>query len=695
MPLSVLSDFRQGGPFSARMTAFHPLTQPSMKLNRRTLSALLAGAPLLSLAQAGAETMTPPAALHIENIPAIPKDLAQRMAAYTEFRGHGFADWHPTKAEMLVSHRAAGASTAQLFRLDAAMGELKPVTQGPEPAGGGSYEPKAGRYIVFARSSGGNEVTQLYRQGFDGAAALQITHSDERNGFAGWRKPQGEIVYTSVPIDRTAQGGTRSKIITSFWAVDPEAKDPIQARRKLVELEGGGWGGSVSEDGKRMALSKYISANESQLWVMELEGEQAGKPMQLLPKPGSSEAKAVYFGSFLPDSRTLLVATDRFGEFRELTVLDAKTQELQRITAHIPWDISGGDVSADGRTLVLQANADGRDEMHWVDTRSWKELPLPKVAAGSVGSTRFHPSLPLLAYSVSSPKGPSQLYVLDDKGVSQPWSKAAVPAGIDTQAFADTEIVRWKSFDGLPISGLMNRPPAHFKGKRPVLISIHGGPEGQATVGFLSRWQYFVQELGLVLIQPNVRGSSGFGKSFLAMDNGFKREDSVRDIGALLDWIKTQPELDAERVVVVGGSYGGYMSLAVATHYSERIAGAIDVVGISHFVTFLNNTESYRRDLRRVEYGDERDPAMRAHLEKISPLSNAHRIKKPLFVIQGKNDPRVPYTEAEQIVAKVREQGTPVWYLRADNEGHGFAKKENSDYMQWAMLLFMQQTMLR
>ncbi|MBP8144181.1 MAG: S9 family peptidase [Inhella sp.] len=666
-----------------------------MKLNRRTLSALLAGAPLLSLAQASAETMTAPAALHIENIPAIPKDLAQRMAAYTEFRGHGFADWHPTKAEMLVSHRAAGASTAQLFRLDAAMGELKPVTQGPEPAGGGSYEPKAGRYIVFARSSGGNEVTQLYRQGFDGAAALQITHSDERNGFAGWRKPQGEIVYTSVPIDRTAQGGKRSQIITSFWAVDPEAKDSIQARRKLVELEGGGWGGSVSEDGKRMALSKYISANESQLWVMELEGEQAGKPVQLLPKPGSSEAKAVYFGSFLPDSRTLLVATDRFGEFRELTVLDAKTQELQRITAHIPWDISGGDVSADGRTLVLQANADGRDEMHWVDTRSWKELPLPKVAAGSVGSTRFHPSLPLLAYSVSSPKGPSQLYVLDDKGVSQPWSKAAVPAGIDTQAFADTEIVRWKSFDGLPISGLMNRPPAHFKGKRPVLISIHGGPEGQATVGFLSRWQYFVQELGLVLIQPNVRGSSGFGKSFLAMDNGFKREDSVRDIGALLDWIKTQPELDAERVVVVGGSYGGYMSLAVATHYSERIAGAIDVVGISHFVTFLNNTESYRRDLRRVEYGDERDPAMRAHLEKISPLSNAHRIKKPLFVIQGKNDPRVPYTEAEQIVAKVREQGTPVWYLRADNEGHGFAKKENSDYMQWAMLLFMQQTMLR
>jgi len=201
--------------------------------------------------------------------------------------------------------------------------------------------------------------------------------------------------------------------------------------------------------------------------------------------------------------------------------------------------------------------------------------------------------------------------------------------------------------------------------------------------------------LGIALLQPNVRGSSGFGKSFLAMDNGFKREDSVKDIGALLDWIATQPGLDASRVLVTGGSYGGYMSLAVASHYAERIAGTIDIVGISHFVTFLQNTESYRRDLRRVEYGDERDPAMREHLDKISPLTNAAKIKKPLFVVQGKNDPRVPYTEAEQIVAKVREGGTPVWYLRAENEGHGFARKENADFQFYATILFMQQTLLK
>jgi dipeptidyl aminopeptidase/acylaminoacyl peptidase len=270
-----------------------------------------------------------------------------------------------------------------------------------------------------------------------------------------------------------------------------------------------------------------------------------------------------------------------------------------------------------------------------------------------------------------------------------------VPAGLNPDKFPDPQTVRWTSFDGRSISGLLHQPPASFPGKRPVVVMIHGGPEGQATVGFMARYNYLVNELGVAVIQPNVRGSAGFGKTFIALDDGMKREDSVKDIGALLDWIATQPQLDAGRVLVMGGSYGGYMALASSVHYADRIAGAIDTVGISHFVTFLTRTESYRRDLRRVEYGDERDPAMRAFLERISPLSNAERIRKPLFVVQGKNDPRVPYTEAEQIVAKVRGNGTPVWYLRAENEGHGFARKENADYLFYASLVFMQNTLLK
>jgi dipeptidyl aminopeptidase/acylaminoacyl peptidase len=278
----------------------------------------------------------------------------------------------------------------------------------------------------------------------------------------------------------------------------------------------------------------------------------------------------------------------------------------------------------------------------------------------------------------------------------QQWTRAHAAPGMDTSRFAKQDIIRWKSFDGLGISGLITRAsPARYPGKRPVLISIHGGPEGQAGFGFIGRANYFVEELGVTLVQPNVRGSTGYGKSYLTLDNGFKREDSVKDIGALLDWIATQPDLDASRVLVTGGSYGGYMSLAVATHYADRIAGNIDIVGISNFVSFLTNTESYRRDLRRVEYGDERDPAMRAFLEEISPLTHAERIRKPMFVVQGRNDPRVPYTEAEQIVAKSRANGTPIWYLRAENEGHGFRRKENADFEFFATVLFMQQTLLK
>jgi dipeptidyl aminopeptidase/acylaminoacyl peptidase len=674
----------------------------SLCLRRALAHQVLLCAALTSVCSLQAQTLAAavapaPAALLLQNIPPVPQALVDKMAAYTEFRGHAFVGWHPTKAQMLVRHRAAGASTAQLFRLDAALGELQPVTQGPEPASGGSYEPKEGRYIVFSRASGGNEVTQLYRQGFDGSPAVRLTPPDERHAFNGWRKPQGEMVYASVPIDRTAQGGTRARVTTTFWAVNPEAPDPVAVRRQIAVLEGGGWfGGSVSDDGLRMALTRYLSVNESQLYLMDLAGDNVGKPVQILPQPGSAQDKAVYFGGeFSKDGTSILVASDRFGEFREVMTLDLRTQVLKRITAHIPWDISGGSTRADGRVMVIQANVEGRDEIRFLDTRTWQELPAPRLAGGSVGVSTYHRALPLMVYSVDGAQGPGQIHVLNEQGQSVQWTKAAIPAGLDTSTFRDHEIIRWKSFDGLPISGLINRPPPNFKGKRPVLISIHGGPEGQATVGFLSRWQYYVQELGITLIQPNVRGSTGFGKTFVGLDNGFKREDSVKDIGALLDWIKSQPDLDAERVMVAGGSYGGYMSLAVATHYSDRIAGAIDIVGISHFVTFLNNTESYRRDLRRVEYGDERVPEMRAFLERISPLTNASKIKKPLFVVQGKNDPRVPYTEAEQIVAKVRELGTPVWYLRGENEGHGFARKENSDYLTWAMVLFMNENLLK
>ncbi|MFT7724088.1 MAG: S9 family peptidase [Roseateles sp.] len=669
-------------------------------MNRLTLpacalaAALLAGCAAPPAPTAATAVVAPNANLVVQGIPPVPQRLADAISRYNDFRGHSFADWHPTQREMLVSHRKAGANTAQIFRVSQPGAEGEPLTDGADPVTRASYEPRTGKYIVFERASGGNEVGQIYRLPLDtpGAQPVLLTRPDERHAINTWLRRSGQLVYSSVPIDRTAQGGTRSKVSTTLWLMDPEQPE---GRRKLAELDGGGWAaGRPSPDERLLTLSRYLSANESQVWLLDLH---SGVPKQLLPAPGGSEAKATYSpAGWTPDGRGMWITSDRAGEFRELMKLDLASGRIDRVSSHIPWDVSGVTLTQDGRRLAAQFNVDGRHELHFFDAATAREVPAPAaLPAGNVGAASFHRARGELAFSVSNAQGPSQIYSLAADGRVEQWTRAAAAPGMDTSGFSEQRVVRWKSFDGTPISGLLTTPPKRFTGKRPVLISIHGGPESQASVGFLGRNAYFVQELGMALIQPNVRGSSGYGKSFLAMDNGFKREDSVKDIGALLDWIAAQPGLDASRVLVMGGSYGGYMTLAVSTHYADRIAGAIDVVGISHFVTFLNNTESYRRDLRRVEYGDERDPAMKAHLEKISPLTNAARIKKPLFVIQGKNDPRVPYTEAEQIVATVRQGGTPVWYLRAENEGHGFQKKDNQDYQFYATVLFMQQTVLK
>jgi len=642
-------------------------------------------------ASAAAAVYPPNANLVVQGVPPVPQSLVNQVSRYTEFRGHGFVDWHPTKREMLVAYRQAKGNTAQLFRVSAPGAEPEQLTDFADPVTQASYEPHEGKYIVFERSSGGNEAAQVFRLDLDTRQVALITEPSEKHNIEAWLHKSSQLLISSVPLDRTAQGGTHANVTQRLTLVDP-AK-PTNKRR-LAELEGAGWGvGGVSWDDKQLALTRYISANESQVWLLNIAN---GRLTQVLPAPGSKERGVNLAAGFKRDNSGLFVLTNHAGEFNQLGFYRFSNKRITPITNHIPWDVDGADLSEDGQLVALRSNVDGREELKLFDAKTFKELPTPKLAGGSVTAAHFHPKLAALAYSVTSAKGPNQIYAVDTKtGDNEQWTQAFVPPGIDLGTFQEQQVVRWPSFDGRMISGLLKMPPSRFTGARPVLINIHGGPEGQATVGFGGRMDYFVNELGMAVIQPNVRGSSGYGKTFLALDNGMKREDSVRDIGALFDWIAKQPQLDASRVLVMGGSYGGYMSLAVATNYADRIAGNIDIVGISNFVTFLQNTESYRRDLRRVEYGDERDPAMREFLQKISPLTNASRITKPMFVVQGKNDPRVPFTEAEQIVAKARENKTPVWYLRAENEGHGFARKENADYQFYATVLFVQQTVLR
>ncbi|MEO0971879.1 MAG: alpha/beta fold hydrolase, partial [Pseudomonadota bacterium] len=393
----------------------------------------------------------------------------------------------------------------------------------------------------------------------------------------------------------------------------------------------------------------------------------------------------------------VFITSDADSEFRRLRLVDPVTEGERVLSDDINWNIDDIVLDADRKILAFVANEDGIDRLYLLDTQTLERRAVPDLPTGTIDDMAFDPSGTRLALQINTAKSPSDVYVLalDTLTVTQ-WTFSEV-GGLDPEGFVAPQLVRFPTFD--EVNDIQRSIPAFYyrpEGEGPfaVLVSIHGGPESQYRPRFSSTFQYYARELGIAVIAPNVRGSSGYGKTYVKLDNGYQREDSVRDIGALLDWIDTRPELDAERVAVRGGSYGGYMSLASMIHYNDRLACGVDVVGISNFVTFLENTKDYRRDLRRPEYGDERDPQMRAFLERISPTARASEITRPLFIAQGLNDPRVPASESEQMLERIRQNGQPVWYFLATDEGHGFKKKRNRDFYLAAQAYFLEQCLL-
>jgi dipeptidyl aminopeptidase/acylaminoacyl peptidase len=641
------------------------------------------------LASAAAQDMLAPNAhLRAEGIPPISAALAKQVGAYTEFRGHGFVDWHPKTRRMLVRHRGRDANIAHIYLLREPGGALEKLLDFDDRVDSAAFEPKDGRYVVYSRDAGGNEASRVYRFDLDTRAGTRLSDPDTASRFT-FNRAGDRVLISSVPLDRTAQGGRREHVVTTLTLVDP--LQPA-AKRTLAELPGVGWGDfRFAPDDKSLVLIHYRSATDTTVWRIDVE---SGRREQLLPS--QPDTRASYFGfEFSPDGRRLFLATNERSEFLQLAEYEFERRSLRVLSGHVPWDVDNFKLSDDGARLAAVFNVNGRDEAVLFDPATGKEVARPPLPAGQLSGLEWHRAgAREFAFSADSPQSPGTVWSYRvDSGELTRWTTPATE-GVDPSAFDDGQIVEWKSFDGRTISGILFLPPAKFTGPRPVLLLIHGGPEAQAKLRFNNRLNYLINELGIALLEPNVRGSAGFGKTFLDLDNGMKREDSVQDIGAALDWIRTRPRLDASRVAVAGGSYGGYMVHATLVHYSDRLRGGIADVGIANFVSFLQNTESYRRDLRRAEYGDERDPAMRAFLERISPVNNAGRIRAPLFVIHGRNDPRVPYTEAEQIVERVRANKVPVWYLLADNEGHGFARKDNADFRFYAMVKFLEQTLL-
>jgi dipeptidyl aminopeptidase/acylaminoacyl peptidase len=419
---------------------------------------------------------------------------------------------------------------------------------------------------------------------------------------------------------------------------------------------------------------------------------RTGEKTLLSPKEKTDE----YYDSpqFAKDGRGVYVITDHECDFRRLAYVDLAAKTFRYLSGENA-DVEDFRIASDGKTLAFISNEEGISGLHLLDTKSSGEKSVPNLPSGIISDLYWHKNSQDLAFNFKSARTPTDVYSLNiGNGQLTQWTKGKT-GDADITKIPEPEVVHWKSFDGRTISGFLFRPPAKWTGRRPVVIDIHGGPEEQYRPSFWGQDNYLLNELGVAKIYPNVRGSSGYGKTFLNLDNGLKREGAVKDLGALLDWIKTQPYLDAEHVMVTGASYGGYMSLSVAANYSDRITAAQSVVGPSNLVTFLENTEGWRRDVRRAEYGDERDPKMREFLGRIAPLNNAQSIKKPLFIVQGMNDPRVKTSEAEQMVSAVKKNGAPVWYLLAKDEGHDFANQKNIDFQFYATVLFIQDYLMK
>jgi len=613
-----------------------------------------------------------------DGVPPIPAELRKEVGRYLEFRAAAFQSWHPTRREVLITTRFAEVPQLHLLRMPG--GARRQLTFFSEPVAGGSFQPKTGESIVFLQDAGGGEFYQLYRYDLAEAQVTRLTDGRSRNSGPCWSKSGKWFAYTST---------RRNGKDTDIYVIDPA--DP-KSDRRLIEVTGGGWSVMAwSPDDTRMLVGEYVSINESYLHLADVK---SGAVDLLTPKTGEkvawSEAK------FAKDGRSVFVTSDKGSQFQRLCRLELKTKKLTPLTAALNWDVEQFDVTDDGKTLAFVSNEDGVSVLHLLDARSGRELRAPKLPLGVVGSLTWHENSRDLAFTMSSARSPNDVYSLDVKTRQVTRWTESETGGLNPESFVEPELVKLKSFDGLGISAFVYRPdPGKFPGPRPVLINIHGGPEGQSRPVFQTRNNYYLNELGVAIVYPNVRGSEGYGKTFLTLDNGFQREDSVKDIGAILQWIQQDGRCDGQRIAVTGGSYGGYMVLASMIHFNDLLRCGVDVVGISNFLTFLRNTQNYRRDLRRAEYGDERDPKMAEFLASIAPTAHASKIRKPLFVVQGRNDPRVPVTESEQMVKAIREAGGQVWYLMAQDEGHGFRKKKNADFQFLSTILFLREHLLK
>lgn len=656
---------------------------PNYMMLPRTITAALLASTTIFVAPAFAQQSAPataeatptvprPPAMQMENVPQVPQALADKVRPYLEYRTATFEGWNAADKSMLVKTRFG--NTAQLHTVKTPGAARTQISFENEPVSG-RLSP-GGDLLLVEKDKGGDEFYQFYT--LKNGALTLLTDGKSRNQFGTWAKDGSLIGYSS-----TRRNGKDSDL----YVMDP--RDPASSRM-VLEREGGGWSLAAFAPDKQSAIvSQYVSIAKTNLFRLDLA---SGKLT-----PIGDHKKDIAYGSvkFAKDG-TLWATSDEGSDFQRLGLLNPATGKFTTIEPSCTCDVEEFDIAPDGQSIALTFNEQGYSTLWFYDVPT-KQLREAKrgISGGVINDLKFAPWGDV-GFTFSSATVAGDAVSLDPKSLAVSRWTTSETGGLDASANVEPELVKVKSFDGEEVSGFLYRPDrSKFPGPRPLLVWIHGGPESQARPNFLGRYNYLMNELGIAMFYPNVRGSSGYGKRFVNLDNGpFLRENSVKDIGAFMDTLKKDPGLDPTRMAETGRSYGGYMCYATAIHYPDTFKSANCVVAISDFVTFLKNTQSYRRDLRRAEYGDERDAKQLAQFQKIAPMRRITEINMPLYVVAGENDPRVPASETRQVAAAVKGSGTPVWLSIAQNEGHQWGKKENVDYQFWTDLMFWQKTLL-
>ena len=618
--------------------------------------------------------------LSFENIPEAPTPLIENINQYLNTRSATLVDVEPSTGQVLISTRF-GEST-QLHLVSQAGGDRQQLTFFREPVANAVYSPdKTQKGFLFLKDEGGNEFSQIYW--FDqlsGKSKLITEGGRSQNSLPVFSKSGKFFLFTST---------RRNSKDYDIWMGNLQA----QPTCTLLLERSGSWSIlDISPDETKVLLRRYVSVNKSELFLHDLT---KGNSEQLFQ---SNDEVSYAAARFSADNKSIYYCSDDGSDFQVLKIYNLVTKQKRAISHSMRWDVGTFVLNKAGSKMVFMANENGSDKLYLLNCVTNTYVPLDAAPHGVMSALKFAPDDKSILFSVSTPTASGDVYSINTESKLLQRYTFSETGGLNASLFPMAAEIEYATFDDVQgvkrkIPALLYRPK-NSNTKTPVLIQIHGGPEGQSRPQFSAFIAYLVNELGIAVLLPNVRGSTGYGKEYMKLDNGMLRENSVKDIGAAIDWAKSQNGLDSSRIAVMGGSYGGYMSLASMCMYNSKLRCGIDVVGISNFVSFLQNTEDYRKDLRRVEYGDERVPEMKTFLENISPLNKVQNITKPMFIVQGANDPRVPKSEAEQMKAKLLAQGTTTWYLLAADEGHGFKKKTNVDAYNCAVVQFLKQYLL-